>query len=103
VTLLDALDETAASLGDVERVTTASATTWRTRGAAFATFEDDAAEFLLSSAVARAALETPDTGTSSRGRDWVRFKPAELDRFALDRATAWFASAFRRAVDAPEP
>ena len=47
--------------------------------------------------MASAALRTPDTAASPRGSDWVAFAPAELDRHAIDRATAWLASAWRRA------
>jgi hypothetical protein len=47
--------------------------------------------------VAKAALRTPDTAGSGRGVDWVAFSPPELDQHAIDRATAWLASAWRRA------
>ena len=54
------------------------------------------AEFLLDTAVADAAVRTPDVAHSSRGPGWVAFTPAELDDHAADRAVAWFASAYRR-------
>jgi hypothetical protein len=54
-------------------------------------------EFRLDPIVARAALGTPDTSASSRGPEWVAFSPAELDRFAVDRALAWLGAAHRRA------
>jgi hypothetical protein len=56
-----------------------------------------AAEFRLDPPVAAAALRTPDTGPSRRGEGWVRFRPDVLDHHALDRAEAWFGSAWRRA------
>jgi hypothetical protein len=54
------------------------------------------AEFRLDPAVALAAQRTPDTSTSERGPDWVRFTPATLDPHAADRAVAWLGSAARR-------
>ena len=59
----------------------------------------DAASFRLSPAVAEAAIRTPDTSPSSRGRGWVTLRPAVLDGHAVDRATAWFESAWRVAAD----
>ena len=58
----------------------------------------EAAEFRLDTAVAAAAVRTPDTAPSSRGSGWVLFRPAPLDGHAVDRATAWFVSAYRRAA-----
>ncbi len=55
------------------------------------------AEFRLDPAVAAAAVRTPDTSPSQRGRDWVRFAPATLDPHAVDRAVAWLGSAARQA------
>ena len=55
------------------------------------------AEFRLDPAVALAAQRTPDTSSSERGPDWVRFSPATLDPHAADRAVAWLGSAARRA------
>jgi hypothetical protein len=57
-----------------------------------------AAEFRLDPLVAKAALRTPDTESSNRGPDWVRFGPQALDGHAVDRAEAWLASAWRRAA-----
>ena len=48
--------------------------------------------------VAGAALRTPNTEPSVRGSEWVAFEPATLDDAAVDRAEAWFLSAYRRAV-----
>jgi len=42
-------------------------------------------------------MRTLDTAESQRGADWVAFSPAELDQHAIDRATAWLASGWRRA------
>ena len=72
---------------------------WDRVGRAFAAVSADGAiaEFRLDAAVADAALRTPDTARSRRGSDWVRFSPGSPDDHALDRAEAWFGSAWRRA------
>jgi hypothetical protein len=99
----EVLAAAAASLPD--RPATASdaggATEWSAGDVAFARLErDGTAEFRLAPAVAAAARRTPDTMDSSRGPDWVRFRPGDLDGHAIDRATAWFGSAWRRATGA---
>jgi hypothetical protein len=98
-TLGAVLDEAAADLEDAERsgATNGDAVTWSIGGVPFATVTGGRAEFRLDPLVAAAALRTPDTAASPRGKDWVAFSPAELDRHAIDRATAWLASAWRRA------
>jgi acyl dehydratase len=74
------------------------ATTWSAGGHLFATLTGNRAEFHLDPLVARAALRTPDTLPSARGADWVAFAPAAIDDPAIDRAEAWFLSAYRRAT-----
>ena len=97
MSLLDLLDEGAGELDQVERVPTGDAVEWRRGDRPFAAATGSAAEFRLDPPVSAAALRTPDTHPSARGTDWVRFEPAELDPPAVDRARAWFASAWRRA------
>jgi hypothetical protein len=72
-------------------------------GATVAILERDRLEVRLRPAVAAAALRTPDTGSSTRGRGWIRFAPAELDAFARDRAMAWLESAVRLAIEGAPP
>lgn len=105
MTLLELLTESGEALAG-EALAGASATTdpsggvtWDRVGRPFATSSVDglSAEFRLDPAVAAAALGTPDTELSRRGPDWVRFRPEGLDGHALDRAEAWFGSAWRRA------
>jgi hypothetical protein len=97
--LLAVLDDAAADLEEVERRQPGdgSGVEWSIGGRVFAWADGGRAEFRLSPPVASAALRTPDTAASSRGSDWVAFAPAELDQHAVDRATAWLASAWRRA------
>lgn len=65
--------------------------------------ETDAIEVRLRPAVADAALRTPDTTVSGRGRGWVRFAPADLDDSSRDRALAWLDSAVRFAAEGTAP
>ena len=67
-------------------------------GRVFAILMPDLLEVALDPAVAAAALRTPDTLTSSRGRGWLAFTPDGIDRYALDRAEAWVRLAHRRAA-----
>jgi hypothetical protein len=67
-------------------------------GRVFAVLMGDLLEVALDPAVATAALRTPDTLPSSRGKGWIAFTPGAIDRFALDRADAWVRLAHRRAT-----
>ena len=97
-TSLKAVVEAAASaLEATERRETETGAEWSIGGVTFAAVGADHAEFRLDRLVAEAALRTPATSRSVRGRDWVVFEPAELDKHAIDRAIAWLASAWRRA------
>jgi hypothetical protein len=99
VTLQEVLATVAADVDDVAASSTpAGGTDWSRGADVFASLASDgrSAEFRLDSAIADAAIRTPDTGPSTRGRGWVRFAPVSLDGHAVDRATAWFMSACRR-------
>ena len=98
-TLAGVLDAAAKDLEDAVRakIPDGSGVEWSIGGVPFAALAKDRAEFRLDPAVAAAALRTPDTSPSARGHDWVAFAPADLDQHAIDRATAWLASAWRRA------
>jgi hypothetical protein len=98
VTLHELLGEAVGDLDDVEAVEATDGVEWRRGGRAFAAAGGGAAEFRLDPLVAKAALRTPDTQPSNRGAEWVRFSPQALDDHAVDRAEAWLASAWRRAV-----
>ena len=97
--LRDLLSNAVAALEDVDYVTGRSGEmTWSRAGQPFAVLSDDgtAAEFRLDTLVAAAAARTPDVVPSERDRDWVIFRPAVLDDHGVDRAVAWFTSAYRR-------
>jgi hypothetical protein len=91
------LEQAAADLEGADRRQISDGAEWSTGGITFAAVGPEAAEFRLAPPVVEAALRTPGTARSRRGADWVGFKPAELDQHAIDRATAWLASAWRRA------
>ena len=86
----------AESLGDVERSTDGVTATFSRSSEAFAVADPAGFEFRVGTTIAAAALRTPDVSESSRGGDWVRFEPTELERTAVDRAVAWFEAAWRR-------
>jgi hypothetical protein len=71
--------------------------TWARAGVAFAVLGPTGIEIRLDRAIAAAATRTPDTAPSSRGADWIRFNPHELDGHAVDRLRAWLELAYRRA------
>jgi hypothetical protein len=71
--------------------------TWSRDGRPFATLGPDGIEISLDQAIAAAAARTPDSAPSSRGRNWVRFNPHEIDAHAVDRLRAWLELAYRRA------
>jgi len=72
---------------------------YRRGGRPFAVTGRSSADFRLRAEVAEAARRTPDVAPAARGPEWVRFTPPTLDRFALDRARAWFEFAWRHAAD----
>ena len=99
MTLPELLTEAGEALVDVSVTSDAQGLIWARTGRPFATSSADGltAGFRLDPAVAAAALRTPDTKSSRRGPDWITFSPEGLDDHALDRAEAWFGSAWRRA------
>jgi len=99
VTLAELLSSAASDLaGCAVDTAPGGATTWTRNKRPFVIVSADGAiaEFGLDPAVAAAAIRTPDTAPSVRGRGWVAFAPVDLDDHAADRAVAWFASAHRR-------
>ncbi len=95
-TLDERVEAVIEDLEGVERARDGESVTYLVDGTAFAVLMPDVLEVALDAAVARAALRTGDTITSSRGAGWIAFTPEAIDRFALDRAEAWVRSAHRR-------
>ena len=88
------------AIDDLDEVTSApdrDATLLSRAGHPFAALTKRELEVRLEPLVATAALRTPDTRESPRGRGWVRFSPAALDRYATDRVVAWIEHAWRHA------
>jgi hypothetical protein len=92
------LDELAATLDGVRSEAAGSTTTWFRGRIAFAVLVGQAVDLRLDRAIAAAALKTPDTATTARGNDWVRYAPPTLEGHDLDRLDAWFGLAYRRAA-----
>ena len=84
-------------LGGVERRQDGHALRYVVAGRVFASLEGERLETGLDTAVAKAALRTPDTAASPAGDGWIAFTPRVVDRYALDRAEAWVRFAHRRA------
>jgi hypothetical protein len=101
VTLRDALAESADGVDEVSTTTGADGSIEYVAGGrtvAVVAASGTTAEFQLTSAVASAAVRTPDTMPSPRGPGWVRFEPGDLDDHAIDRAVAWLGFAVRHAT-----
>ena len=101
MTLATTLAGLAEGLDDVRVLISGGSMTWSRGETAFAVLDDSTVELRLDPAVAAAALKTPETGASPRGAEWVRYAPPTLEGHDLDRLTAWFALAHRRAASAP--
>src|SRR5260221_1602279 len=94
-TLRSVIEESAAALPDVRVAKVGAETSWSRGDRVFAVLDDAAAELRLDIPIAAAAIQTPDTAASTRGREWVRFAPATLDGHAADRLKAWFGLGYR--------
>ena len=95
-TLDERVEAVIEDLDGVERTRDGESVTYLAGGAPFAVLMPDVLEVYLDPAVAKAALKTGNTLSSSRGAGWIAFTPETIDRFALDRAEAWIRSAHRR-------
>ncbi len=97
-TLDERVEAVIEELDGVERTRDGESVTYLAGGVAFAVLMPDVLEVQLDPVVAKAALKTGNTLSSSRGAGWIAFTPETIDRFALDRAEAWIRSAYRRAT-----
>jgi hypothetical protein len=98
----DAMDRLAAELDGVQRRQVGKAIEYAMAGVVFAARDADLLSFRLRVEVVSAALGTADTAPSTRGADWISLAPATADQFTVDRAAAWFESAWRLAGPGPE-
>jgi hypothetical protein len=96
-TLRSVMEEAAAALPDTRVARAGTDTSWSRGDRVFAVLGDAGAELRLDIPIAAAAMQTPDTAASTRGREWVTFAPTTLDGHAIDRLTAWFGLGYRRA------
>jgi hypothetical protein len=90
--------ELAADLEEVAVSGDGGVVTYRRGDAVFARATADALEIRLPEDIADAALRTPDTLAVPGQPGWLRFVPAGSERHVIDRATAWFQTAWRHAA-----
>lgn len=100
--LNEAIDRLADELGDIHRHESGTLAEYVRGATVFAARQGTIVSFRLRAEVAEAALGTADTGRSSRGAGWIALQPRVVDGFALDRALAWFESAWRLAGESPD-
>jgi hypothetical protein len=94
--------EVAAGLEDVTLSGDGGVVVYARREAVFARATKDTIELRLPEDIAEAALRTPDTLAVPGQPSWVRFMPADAARHVVDRATAWFQTAWRHAEGSGE-
>jgi hypothetical protein len=97
-----ALDRLAVELEDVGRRAVGTGVEYDRAGVVFAAQEAGRLSFRLRAEIVVAALRTAATARSSRGPEWVALASAATDVFALDRAVAWFETAWRFAGEPDE-
>jgi hypothetical protein len=98
----EAVDRLAGELEEVRRRDFGKAVEYDRAGIVFAAREAGRLSFRLRADIAEHALRTPETSKSGRGREWVTLGSEATDTFTVDRAAAWFESAWRLAGDLPE-
>lgn len=97
MSLASTLAGLANDLDDARVLISGGSMSWIRDETTFAVLEGSSVDLRLDRAVAAAALKTPDTATSERGPEWVRYAPPTLEGHDLDRLRAWFMLAHRRA------
>jgi hypothetical protein len=97
--LVAALQAAAAGTPDAVEAHGDEETSWSRAGNRFAVLRGTSVALRVGSAIAVAAVRTPDTSGSKHGPDWIAVAPADLDGPTRDRLLAWFAAAHRRAAD----
>lgn len=97
----EAIDRLAGELDGVRRREIGQAVEYDLAGLVFAVREADRLAFRLRPEIAAVAQQTPNAARSVRGPEWVVLTVSTADSFTLDRATAWFATAWRFAGESP--
>lgn len=97
--LASRIEQVASTFDGIERTAGVAGVEYAVSGVTFAAVGSGRASFRLRPDVADAALHTPGVRALDRGPGWVELAPVDLDRFAIDRATSWFAAAARHAAD----
>jgi hypothetical protein len=97
-----AVDRLVGELEEVRRREVGMTVEYDRAGIVFAAREAGRLSFRLRADIAEHALRTPETSKSPRGREWVTLASEATDTFTVDRAAAWFESAWRLAGDLPE-
>jgi photosystem II stability/assembly factor-like uncharacterized protein len=99
----EAVERLASELEGVRRREAGKTVEYGRGGVVFAIQEAGRLSFRLRAEVAEVALRTPETARSARGSEWVALTAAGSDAFTVDRAAAWFESAWRLAGELPAP
>lgn len=98
----EAMDRLALQLAGVRRLEVGNSIEYDRAGVLFAARNAATLSFHLREEVVAAALNTLGTARSARGSDWIALAATTdaADTFTLDRAVAWFESAWRLAGSA---
>jgi hypothetical protein len=88
--------DVADELDEVSRSPDGEATLYARGSAEFARVTHAALEVRLPGDIADAALRTTDTSAGDQP-GWIRFAPVNGERHVIDRASAWFQTAWRHA------
>jgi hypothetical protein len=88
-------EELAEGLDDVSSTTDGEIVTYTREGNTFARANVSLLEVHLPADIAEAAMRTPDTTAAEAG--WLRFSPRAGESHVVDRAEAWFHTAWRHA------
>jgi hypothetical protein len=91
--------ELAAELGGATVSGDGGVVSYQRGDAVFARVSSDALEVRLPADIAEAAVRTPDTVVVAGETGWIRFTPQGRERHVIDRASAWFQTAWRHAAE----
>lgn len=89
------VDRLCVELDGIERRESGRTVEFVRGGLVFAVREGVHLSFRLRPEIVQAALRTPGTSRSARGAEWVALESGEMDAFTMDRARAWFETAWR--------